>query len=109
MAQWQVKEFANLTDVTIRTLHHYDKIGLLRPSMRFDNGYRIYTEKDLLKLQQILSLKFFGFDLVKIDEILHTKQSLIDVLTMQSNLLQEKSAMIVQVIQGFADYYERIR
>ena len=103
MAQWQVKEFAKLTDVTVRTLHHYDIIGLLKPSMRLDNGYRIYTEKDLLKFQQILALKFFGFDLAQIEELLDKNQSLIDVFTMQSNLLQQKAAMILNASKALKD------
>jgi len=51
-------------------LHHYDKIGLLKPSMRLSNGYRLYSETDLLKLQQIIALKFFGFELSQIKLLL---------------------------------------
>ena len=61
-----VREFAKLTRVTVRTLHYYDQIGLLRPSFERPNGYRVYTDADLLKLQQIVTLKFMGFSL---DEI----------------------------------------
>ncbi len=96
MAQWQIKELANLTNITVRTLHHYDEIGLLKPSMRQDNGYRIYTEKDLLKLQQILALKFFGFNLIAIEELLAQNKSLIDSFVMQAKLLQEKARMITK-------------
>ena len=99
MAQWQIKEFANLTNITVRTLHHYDEIGLLKPSIRQDNGYRIYTEKDLLKLQQILALKFFGFNLIAIEELLDQNKRLIDSFAMQAKLLQEKAAMITQASQ----------
>ena len=59
MAQWYVKELSKLTQVTVQTLHHYDRIGLLQPSVRLANGYRLYSEKDLLKLQQIIAFKFF--------------------------------------------------
>ncbi len=64
MTQWYAKELSNLTQVSVRTLHHYDQIGLLKPSLRQSNNYRLYSEKDLLKLQQIIALKFFGFELV---------------------------------------------
>ena len=45
---------ARLAGVSVRTLHHYDAIGLLVPAIRTDAGYRVYTEADLLRLQQIL-------------------------------------------------------
>ncbi len=92
--QWHVKEFAKLTDVTARTLYHYDKIGLLQPSIRQENGYRVYTEKDLLRLQQILALKFFGFDLSQVHQLLRKKQSLQDSFALQVTLLQEKAKIL---------------
>jgi DNA-binding transcriptional MerR regulator len=67
---YRVKEFAGLTKVTVRALHHYDHIGLLKPSGRTESGYRIYTEQDLLRLQQIVTLKFMGFPLERIKAIL---------------------------------------
>ncbi|MDP3788525.1 MAG: MerR family transcriptional regulator [Candidatus Chromulinivorax sp.] len=92
--QWHVKEFAKLTDITARTLHHYDKIGLLQPSIRQENGYRVYTEKDLLRLQQILALKFFGFGLPQIHQLLRKNQSLKDSFSLQVTLLQEKAKIL---------------
>jgi DNA-binding transcriptional MerR regulator len=65
-----IKKFAELTKVTVRTLHYYDEIGLLKPSERRPNGYRLYTEIDLMRLQQIVTLKFLGFSLEKIKELL---------------------------------------
>ncbi|HBK0374303.1 TPA: MerR family transcriptional regulator, partial [Listeria monocytogenes] len=53
----QIKELAELTGVSVRTLHHYDKIGLLVPQKDDWNGYRIYSENDIDKLQQILFFK----------------------------------------------------
>jgi DNA-binding transcriptional MerR regulator len=55
--KWKVKAFAELNKVSVRTLHHYDAIGLLKPSIRGDNGYRFYTESDFQKMQKILFLK----------------------------------------------------
>ena len=57
-----VKEMALLSGVTIRTLHHYDDIGLLKAN-RTESGYRMYTEKHALRLQQILLQKSFGLPL----------------------------------------------
>lgn len=68
-----VKEFARLTKTTVRTLHYYDQIGLLKPSFEKSNGYRVYTDADLLKLQQIVTLKFMGFSLAQIKELLESK------------------------------------
>ncbi len=51
---YTVKELADLSGVSVRTLHYYDEIGLLQPSYIETNGYRYYEEKELLLLQQIL-------------------------------------------------------
>lgn len=64
-----VKEVAQLSGVSVRTLHHYDRIGLLRPQ-KAENGYRYYTEEDLEQLQQILFYKYLGFPLKNIKELL---------------------------------------
>lgn len=64
-----VKEVAQLSGVSIRTLHHYDRIGLLCPQ-KAENGYRYYTEENLEQLQQILFYKYLGFPLTKIKELL---------------------------------------
>lgn len=58
-----VGEVAKKMDVTVRTLQHYDKEGLLSPSAVSDGGRRLYTDKDIVKLHQILSLKHLGFSL----------------------------------------------
>jgi branched-chain amino acid transport system permease protein len=63
MQVWKVGELANRTGITVRTLHHYDEIGLLTPSERSRSGYRLYTEPDIVRLQQILSLRHLGFSL----------------------------------------------
>jgi DNA-binding transcriptional MerR regulator len=68
-----IREFAKLTRVTVRTLHYYDQIGLLAPSFERPNGYRVYTDADLLKLQQIITLKFMGFSLDEIRRLLESK------------------------------------
>jgi DNA-binding transcriptional MerR regulator len=68
-----VREFAKLTRTTVRTLHYYDQIGLLKPSFERPNGYRVYTDADLLKLQQIVTLKFMGFSLDEIRRLLDSK------------------------------------
>jgi DNA-binding transcriptional MerR regulator len=67
---FQAREFAELTGVTVRTLHHYDRLGLLKPSRYSRAGYRLYSESDVARLEQIVALKFIGFSLSEIKNIL---------------------------------------
>lgn len=67
-----VKEVCELAGVSVRTLHHYDSIGLLVPSVRTDAGYRLYGETDLEKLQQILLFRELEFSLTDIRCIMET-------------------------------------
>jgi DNA-binding transcriptional MerR regulator len=91
MNQWYAKDISKLTRVSVRTLHHYDKIGLLTPKTRLANGYRVYSEADLLKLQQIIALKFFGFELAQIRKLLVNPVDMIEHFSMQSRFLREKA------------------
>jgi DNA-binding transcriptional MerR regulator len=61
-----VGELARRTGLTVRTLHHYDEIGLLRPSLHTEAGYRLYTGRDIARLQQVLSLRQLGLSLEEI-------------------------------------------
>src|SRR3954451_9482376 len=69
---WKVGELAERTGLTVRTLHHYEAVGLLSPSGRtgsaHGSGHRLYTAADVARLQQILSLKQLGFSLEQIRE-----------------------------------------
>lgn len=87
---WYVKEFSALTKVSVATLHHYDAIGLLKPSMRLSNGYRVYTESDLLKLEQIVALKFFRFNLSKIKVLIGKDEEVLTHLKLQKTFLDEQ-------------------
>jgi len=69
-ARYSVKQLARLAGVSVRTLHVYDKLGLLTPSVRTDAGYRYYGETELLRLQQILFYKELDLSLKAIAEIL---------------------------------------
>lgn len=62
----KVGELAKRSGLTVRTLHHYDEIGLLTPSVRADNGYRLYDRRDVGRLHQILALRRFGLSLAEI-------------------------------------------
>ncbi len=62
----KVGELARRTGLTVRTLHHYDEIGLLKPSLHTESGHRLYTADDVARLQQVLSLRQLGFPLEEI-------------------------------------------
>jgi len=86
---WQTREFAMLAGVTVRTLHHYDRLGLLKPTSRTSNGFRLYGERDFARLQQILTLKFIGFSLSQIKEILDRREfDLSETLRLQRNVIR---------------------
>ncbi len=67
---YTVSRVARMAHVTVRTLHHYDSIGLLVPSRRSGNGYRLYSAEDLQRLQQILLFRQLGFSLEAIQRLL---------------------------------------
>ena len=71
---YQIKEAAQLSGVSVKTLHHYDKIGLLVP-LKSENGYRTYSQEDLERLQVILYYKYLGFSLEKIAELLKEEKT----------------------------------
>lgn len=71
MHRYSVQQLSKLAGVSVRTLHHYDRIGLLKPAERSEKNYRFYGKTELLKLQQILFYKELDFSLKKIAEILN--------------------------------------
>lgn len=70
MTRYTVKQLADLARVSIRTLHHYDDIGLLKPAWLGDNGYRYYEKPQLYRLQQVLLYREFGLALEDIKSVL---------------------------------------
>lgn len=67
---YKIKEVAEMAGVSVRTLHHYDHIDLLKPAMITEAGYRLYTDENLERLQQILFFKELGFTLQQIKDII---------------------------------------
>ncbi|GFP75621.1 hypothetical protein bsdtw1_01708 [Clostridium fungisolvens] len=95
---WKVGDLSKLTGLTIRTLHHYDEIGLLCPSFRNDAGHRFYSEGDIIKLHQIMSLKQLEFSLDEIKAFLENpKYNPIDVIEMQLKRLDEEISLKKQL------------
>jgi MerR family transcriptional regulator, thiopeptide resistance regulator len=88
---FQASEFARLTGVTVRALHHYDRLGLLKPSGRSQSGYRLYGERDFARLQQVVTLKFIGFPLKQIKKILDRERlDLPAALRLQREVIEQK-------------------
>jgi DNA-binding transcriptional MerR regulator len=96
-----VGEVAQLASVSVRTLHHYDELGLLTPSMRTRAGYRLYSDADLATLQQVLFFKELGFGLGDIARIMHDpKFDRLEALRMQRRMLTEKSTQLAKMAQA---------
>jgi DNA-binding transcriptional MerR regulator len=88
---YTVQQLADLAGVTVRTLHHYDQIGLLAPSSRTAAGYRLYQEDDLLRLQQILFFRELDFPLKEIQRILDDPAfDPIEAMLSHRRMLQER-------------------
>ena len=96
----QIKEFAELTGVSVRTLHYYDEIGLLKPSeVDAKNGYRFYDEKSLERMQEILFYRELDFSLKTIAEILSSPDyDKHQALSRQRKLLLSKKERLEQLI-----------
>jgi DNA-binding transcriptional MerR regulator len=73
-ATWDVGELAAATGLTVRTLHHYDEIGLATPSLRSHAGHRRYTHSDVRRLHRVTALRGFGFPLTEIARLLDGPQ-----------------------------------
>jgi MerR family transcriptional regulator, thiopeptide resistance regulator len=87
----KVGELAKRTGLTVRTLHHYDEIALLRPSLHTESGHRLYTLRDLARLQQIVSLRQLGFSLDQVRECLERPDfSPLEVIGMHAARLREQ-------------------
>jgi DNA-binding transcriptional MerR regulator len=97
-------QFAQKASVTVRTLRYYDKVGLLSPSLYTESGYRLYTNEDLLRLQNILALKFLGFSLEEIRALLETgPKRLEEVLAQQKAMMEEKRAQLDTIIEAIEE------
>src|SRR5262245_10664241 len=87
---YRIHEFATLTGISVRALHHYDRLGLLKPR-RAASGYRLYADGDAVVLEQIVALKFIGVPLRDIKRLLRTAPGEFKrVLAAQRTLLEEK-------------------
>lgn len=97
---YQIRQFADLAGVTVKALHHYDRLGLLRPK-RSRAGYRVYYPRDLETLEQIIALKFLGLPLKEIGAVL--KRPALkwrDTLRLQRQALEERQELLGRAIHA---------
>lgn len=100
MKYYTVKQLADLSHVSVRTLHYYDEIGLLKPSFIKENGYRYYGEKELLLLQQILFFRELEFSLEDIVKMVHAPDfDRLKALEEQKRLLELKRERLDKLLQ----------
>jgi len=100
---YRVHEFAQLAGVTVKALHHYERLGLLKPR-RAGSGYRIYVDADLGRLEQIVALKFLGLPLKQIKVLLDRDAlELPEALRMQRTVLEEKRMLLDCAIGAIAN------
>ncbi|MCM3744885.1 MerR family transcriptional regulator [Sporosarcina luteola] len=96
----RVKEVADLTGVSVRTLHHYDEIGLLVPDNVTEAGYRVYSDENLTTLQQILFFREVGFPLKKIKELLDSPSfNRLEAFELQRDMLMAKRKQLGTMIE----------
>ncbi|MDE6404918.1 MAG: MerR family transcriptional regulator [Lachnospiraceae bacterium] len=99
-----VKELSDITGISVRTLHYYDEIGLLRPTAKSGAGYRLYDDKALETLQQILFFREFDLPLKKIKAIMDDPAlDRNQILQMQREMLVAKKARTERLIAGIDD------
>jgi len=103
MNYYKTGEFARLANVSERTIRYYDKIGLLKPSFVMENGYRQYSDLDLLKLQKILSLKHLGFSIEEIFPMVMDNTNLKESFELQIDLIEDK----ISHLQSLKDALKR--
>ena len=100
---YHTSEFAHKASVSVRTLRYYDKVGLLAPSTYTESGYRLYTDTDFLRLQQILALKFLGFSLQEIQQCILVSPTLLqESLALQKAMMREKRTQLDSIIEAIS-------
>ena len=106
---YRTQEFADLAGITVKALRHYGRLGLLQPQ-RSGAGYRLYTDRDLERLEQILALKFLGLPLKDIRAALErTGQTLPEALRTQRRALEEKQELLTRAIRVIRSAETKIR
>ncbi len=101
--KFSIGEFSEKTGIPIPTLHYYDEIGLLQPEKNPSSGHRIYKYQDIITLQKIISLKFLGYSLDKVANLLHESSFSVDLnesLSLHLQVLEREKEQIEQSMQA---------
>lgn len=97
---YSIGEFAKLTNVTVKTLRHYEKLGLVMPTYNPDNGYRRYKDAHVAQVESIMALKLLGFSLSEIATFFSHHKPIVTLdLATQKTALRKKMYEIRQVIE----------
>ncbi len=106
----KVGELAKKSGVSVRSLHHYDKIGLLVPSERTESGHRLYGLENIAQLHQIISLRNLGFSLKDTQEFLRNSDaSMADIIRMQRQRIREHIRRQEELYQKLKSMEQSIR
>ncbi len=98
---YRTGQFARRASVTLRTLRYYDRVGLLCPRQHTESGYRLYVDGDLVRLQQIMALKFLGLSLREVQACLQAgPRHLAEVLLQQKAMLAEKRRQLDAILRS---------
>ena len=105
MSTFRIQEFAKIAGVTVRALHHYDRLKLLPPAHRSERGYRLYRHEDLGRLERILVLRYLGLSLREIAALLNTPvgrvaEPLTVTLARQRAALRERRGGLDRVLRA---------
>jgi DNA-binding transcriptional MerR regulator len=107
---FQVGELAKRTGVSVRALHHYDAIGLLAPSRRSESRYRLYDREDVVRLQEIKSLRQLGFSLEEIRDLLAARRlTPLGVVEMHLQRVREQMELQRQLLGRLESIAEQLR
>jgi DNA-binding transcriptional MerR regulator len=105
----KVGELARRTGLTVRTLHHYDEIGLLKPSLHTEAGHLLYTGGDVTRLQQVLSLRQLGFSLEQVRDCLERPDfSPLEVIRLHLARLREQIELqrkLCERLEALAEHF----
>ena len=102
-----VGQLAKKMGVTVRTLQYYDRMGLLKPSVLSEGGRRLYSSRDMVRLHQILSLKYLGFSLQEIQGQLlglDTPQQVADMLDRQEQLVRRQISELNTALEALVGF-----
>lgn len=98
MPQFRIGDLARATGLTVRTIRHYEQIGLLHPHARAGNGYRLYGDAEVIRLQQIRSLQSLGLSLERIGILLDSDDArLPDVIDWQLDAVERELADLTRL------------